>query len=63
LLADVLGRPMRPLPLRSASAIGAAVLAGRGVGADVVPAGTAVEVVDPRADVALTAAADRWART
>ena len=54
---------MRPLPLRSASAIGAAVLAGRGVGADVVPAGTAVEVVDPRADVALTAAADRWART
>ena len=63
LLADVLGRPMRPLPLRSASAIGAAVLAGRGVGADVVPAGTAGEVVDPRADVALTAAADRWART
>jgi xylulokinase len=37
LLADVLGRPVRWLPLRSASAIGAAVLAGRGIGADVVP--------------------------
>jgi xylulokinase len=37
LLADVLGRPVRWLPLRSASAIGAAVLAGRGIGVDVVP--------------------------
>jgi xylulokinase len=32
LLADVLGRPVRHLPLRSASAIGAALLAGRGTG-------------------------------
>nr|WP_246324043.1 FGGY family carbohydrate kinase [Petropleomorpha daqingensis] len=37
LLADVLGRPVTWLPLRSASAIGAAVLAGRGIGVDVVP--------------------------
>jgi xylulokinase len=37
LLADVLRRPVRWLPLRSASAIGAAVLAGRGTGLDVVP--------------------------
>jgi xylulokinase len=37
LLADVLGRPVTWLPLRSASAIGAAMLAGRGTGLDVVP--------------------------
>jgi xylulokinase len=63
LLADVLRRPVRHLPLRSASAIGAAVLAGRGVGADVAPAGPAGEVVDPQPDADLRAAADRWART
>jgi xylulokinase len=37
LLADALGRPVRYLPLRSASAIGAALLAARGAGIDVVP--------------------------
>jgi xylulokinase len=63
LLADVLRRPVRHLPLRSASAIGAAVLAGRGVGADVVPARPAGEVVHPRSDAELEAASDRWART
>jgi xylulokinase len=63
LLADVLRRPVRHLPLRSASAIGAALLAGRGVGVDLVPAGPAVEVVDPRPDTELRAAADRWSRT
>jgi xylulokinase len=63
LLADVLRRPVRHLPLRSASAIGAAVLAGRGVGADVVPVGPPGEVVDPRRDTGLHGAADRWART
>jgi xylulokinase len=36
LLADALGRPVRYLPLRSASAIGAALLAARGAGFDVV---------------------------
>ncbi|TFV89212.1 FGGY family carbohydrate kinase [Blastococcus sp. CT_GayMR16] len=63
LLADVLGRPVRHLPLRSASAIGAALLAGRGVGQDVVLEGAAGAVVEPHADVDLGAAADRWART
>jgi xylulokinase len=63
LLADVLGRPVRHLPLRSASAIGAALLAGRGAGVDVVPEGTAGDVVEPQADDGLDAAADRWART
>ena len=47
LLADALGRPVRPLPLRSASAIGAATLAGRGVGMDVVPAVEAADVLEP----------------
>jgi xylulokinase len=63
LLADVLRRPVRHLPLRSASAIGAALLAGRGVGLDVVPAGPSGEVVDPQGDAGLRGAADRWART
>ena len=36
-MADALGRPVQHLRLRSASAIGAAVLAGRAVGLDVVP--------------------------
>jgi xylulokinase len=36
-LADVLGRPVRHLRMRSASAVGAAVLAGRGIGLDVTP--------------------------
>ena len=62
LLADVLGRPVRHLRLRSASAIGAAMLAGRGIGLDVVQDGTAGAVVDPRTDAGLRAAAARWAR-
>jgi xylulokinase len=37
LLAEALGRPVAWLPLRSASAVGAAVLAGRGVGLPVRP--------------------------
>jgi xylulokinase len=63
LLADVLRRPVRRLPLRSASAIGAAVLAGRGVGLHVVPEGPAGAVVQSRADADLRAAQARWART
>jgi xylulokinase len=62
LLADVLRRPVRHLPLRSASAIGAAVLAGRGVGLDVVPVGAAGVVVDPGTGTDLRTAAARWAR-
>jgi xylulokinase len=63
LLADVLRHPVRHVPLRSASAIGAAMLAGRGVGVDVVPEGPAGAVVHPRSDADLRAAAVRWART
>jgi xylulokinase len=47
-LADALGRAVRYLPMRSASAIGAAVLAGRGVGGDVVPVRGTGPVVRPR---------------
>ncbi len=60
-LADVLDRPVRSLPLRSASAIGAAVLAARGVGADVEPQRPAGPLVEPRPDPRLSEAARRWA--
>jgi xylulokinase len=63
LLADVLRRPVRRLALRSASAIGAAVLAGQGTGLDVVVRPAAGPVVEPRADEALAAAYRRWAGT
>ena len=46
-LADALGRPVRHLPLRSASAVGAAVLAGRGTGLEVTPVRRPGPVVDP----------------
>lgn len=59
-LADVLGRPVGHLPLRSASAIGAAVLAARGVGVDVVPRRRPEPPVRPRSDARLADAARRW---
>jgi xylulokinase len=46
-VADALGRPVRSLRLRSASATGAAVLAGRGVGLDVVPVREFGSVAEP----------------
>jgi xylulokinase len=46
-MADALQRPVRHLPLRSASAVGAAVLAGRAVGIDVVPRRDLGPVVAP----------------
>jgi xylulokinase len=61
LLADALGRPVRALGLRSASAVGAAVLAARGTGADVVPRREELPPVEPRAAPGLAAAAQRWA--
>ncbi|SDF40484.1 xylulokinase [Blastococcus aurantiacus] len=60
-LADVLDRPVRYLRLRSASAIGAAVLAARGVGADVEPQRRPGPLVEPRPDPRLADAARRWA--
>ncbi len=60
-LADVLGRPVRHLPLRSASAIGAAVLAARGVGAELEPRRTDGPLVEPRPAPRLAEAARRWA--
>jgi xylulokinase len=46
-MADALRRPVRHLRLRSASATGAAVLAGRGTGADVEPRRQTGPVVEP----------------
>ncbi|SFO91515.1 xylulokinase [Geodermatophilus dictyosporus] len=46
-LADALGRPVTYLPLRSASAVGAAVLAGRGTGTPVEPRRTPEPPVAP----------------
>lgn len=48
LLADALGRPVRHLRLRSASAVGAALLAARAVQADVVPERDVGPLVEPR---------------
>ncbi|MGZ4539763.1 MAG: FGGY-family carbohydrate kinase, partial [Blastococcus sp.] len=62
LLADVLGRPVRYLRLRSASAIGAAMIAGRGTGAGVVPRRPADPDRDPRPAPELADAVQRWRR-
>ena len=48
------------LRLRSASAVGAAVLAGRGVGLDVVPRRETGPLIEPRPDPELRAAVERW---
>jgi xylulokinase len=62
LLADVLDRPVSFVTLRSVSAVGAAVLAARGVGAELEVPATVVEVSpgDVRARGALDAAYARW---
>ncbi|MGR7023635.1 FGGY family carbohydrate kinase [Geodermatophilus sp. URMC 62] len=60
LLADVLGVPVRYLPLRSASAVGAALLAARGTGTAVAARQEPGRVVEPRTDPGLRAAARRW---
>ena len=46
-LADALGRPVRHVRLRSASAVGAAVLAARGAGVDLEPRREAGPLVEP----------------
>jgi xylulokinase len=59
LIADVIGAPMRYVDLRSASAVGAAVLAARGVGCSVPVQAGIVEVV-PSGDASLDEAYQRW---
>ncbi len=60
LVADVLRRPVRHQRLRSASAVGAAMLAGGGVGMDVVPRRETGPLIDPQPNPELQAAAERW---
>jgi xylulokinase len=59
LIADVIGAPTRYVDLRSASALGAAVLAARGVGYDL-PVKAAVVDVLPSHDAELDEAYQRW---
>jgi xylulokinase len=64
LLADALDRPVTHLPLRSASAVGAAVLAGRGVGRPVEPERTPSPPVAPGTGghAERRQPGDRWSR-
>jgi xylulokinase len=59
-LADVLGRPVQHLRLRSASAVGAALLAARGTGPEARPERCLGPVVEPRPGAPMAAAAERW---
>lgn len=63
LIADVLGRPVRQLRLRSASSIGAALLAAGGIGVEVLPQRHRGPLVEPRPVPELRAAAERWRRS
>ena len=60
LLADVLGREVQRVEVRSSSATGAAVLAARGTGGALVPQRRQGPVVSPRRAVALGDAYERW---
>ncbi len=61
LVADTLGQSIQSVALRSASAVGAAVLAARGVGVTLpVPAETATVSPDPARSAALDAAYTHW---
>jgi xylulokinase len=60
LLADALDRPVQHVQVRSASATGAAVLAARGVGEELVPDRSLGPVVTPGGSPALAAARERW---
>jgi xylulokinase len=61
LIADVLHQPVRYVQLRSASSVGAAVLAARGVGVSLPVPATMVEVTPDSGDAAaLDAAYERW---
>ena len=60
LLADVLGREVQRVEVRSSSATGAAVLAARGTGGALAPHRRQGPVVNPRRAVALDEAYERW---
>lgn len=61
LIADVLQQPVRYVQLRSASSVGAAVLAARGVGVSLPVPATVVEVTPGSGDTAaLDSAYQRW---
>jgi len=60
MLADVLAVPVRYLPIRSASAVGAALLAGRGTGTEVTAGQEPGRWVEPRPTPELRAALQRW---
>jgi xylulokinase len=60
LLADALDRPVQHVQVRSASAAGAAVLAARGVGVELVPQRVVGPVVEPRRAAEAAAVRERW---
>jgi xylulokinase len=61
LITDVLQQPVRYVQLRSASSVGAAVLAARGVGVSLPVPATVVEVAPGSGDTAaLDSAYQRW---
>jgi xylulokinase len=60
LAADILGRPVRRIRLRSASAVGAAMLAARCAGEDLLPERPQDSVVDPTGSPQLDNAYQRW---
>lgn len=64
LAADILGRPVRRLEIRSASAAGAAMLAARGVGDKIEPGRTKAEPIEPTPGASVDSAYQTWlART
>jgi xylulokinase len=60
LLADALDRPVQHVQVRSASAAGAAVLAARGVGLELVPQRSSGPVVAPQRRGGFAAVRERW---
>ena len=64
LLADALGRPVRRVAVRSATAVGAAMLAARGVGEPVEPRVVTDDPVEPGPGrAAAVARLERWRGT
>ena len=59
-MADALDRPVQQVQVRSASAAGAAVLAARGVGLELVPQRVAGAVVEPQRPGGSAELRERW---